>query len=119
MWPPIKTNGANITPTTGIILSHNPVKMLTVIAIPPVERQSANSLAYDNRFPKNPVRSMRPNAPLKYMSIIRLKTSIGAAIYNELVSTYATIPASKTNQIICAPKASLTISTGDVVVCTY
>lgn len=53
----MNTIGANTIPITGIMLSQSPVNMLTVMAIPPVERHNANSLAYDNMVPRNPVDS--------------------------------------------------------------
>ena len=75
--PPTNTIGARINPIYGIRLSASPANIFTVIAIPPVERHSANRRAYDNIVPRNPVTSITPYGPFKYMSIRRLKIITG------------------------------------------
>ena len=114
MCPPIKTITASTTPITGIMSLHILVRMFTVIAIPPVARQSAKRRAYDKTSPIKPNTSIRPYAPLAHTSNPReaiIKTAPKAipimptaGIMNPITSKI--IPASNRNQLTEEPRAS-------------
>ena len=101
-------------PINGTISFTKPVKMFTVIAIPPVAKHNAKRRAYDKTSPKKPKISITPYAPLAQMSIpivatiniapntAPTKPVEGSGIPNFAVKsnpeTSRIIPASKTNQ---------------------
>ncbi len=76
--PKMKIMGAIMSPKMGIIDPVIWVNILTVIAIPPVERHNARSRLYDKIVPMKPRISMKPNIPLKNISIAMVAMRNGA-----------------------------------------